>query len=388
MALNKPPINTTADTIAVKGWFTDVYKELKSGILIPGGGSFSTPFYPGRRNLLVNGDFMINQRVPTVGTAIPSTAAGTQWTLDRWAITAPANQQVITQALMSSSQFPISIGREFVQLSSTAGNTGTGTMYFAQAVESAKVQEIAGQPVTLSFWATCGSTFGTTYWANQTFNGANGVVMANVQSGTGVNEGTLAAYTGSVFLPTCGFTPTKYWQFYSVTATIPVNSRELKVYFQVGKTTHAYDINAWIGIANVQLEVGTQPTAFDKISFDQSLAECQRFYEKSFNYEVASAQNSGSFAGATTFVEFNHLVGANAGTQVGFKVTKVATPNITFYCPGNLSTRWWDIQTTNVGGTSSSVNVGESGFFANEAQISGEATGNQMAIHWDASADI
>lgn len=388
MALNKPPINTTADTIAVKGWFTDVYKELKSGILIPGGGSFSTPFYPSRRNLLVNGDFMINQRVPTVGTVMSSTAAATQWTLDRWAIAAPFQQQVITQALMSSSQFPISIGREFVQLSSTAGNTGTGTMYFAQSIESAKAQEIAGLPVTLSFWATCGSTFGTTYWANQTFNGANGVVMANIQSGTGVNEGTLAAYTGSVFLPTCGFTPTKYWQFYSVTGTVPVNSRELKVYFQVGKTTHAYDINAWIGIANVQLEVGTQPTAFDKIPFDQSLLECQRFYEKSFDYGVAPVQNSGFNGGAITKTVDVVSAGKVYRVYVPFKVRKAKIPTITFYNPQAANSNWWDASAGVTRGASSALFPGEYAFTAQETQISGEVAGNAIEIHYDASADI
>src|SRR5574337_244512 len=100
MALNKPPINTLADTIAVKGWFNDVYKELNSGILVPGGGVITAPVFPSRRNLLVNGDFMINQRVPTPNTIIASTGAGTQWTLDRWGITNPAGVQWVVQSPM------------------------------------------------------------------------------------------------------------------------------------------------------------------------------------------------------------------------------------------------------------------------------------------------
>lgn len=390
MTLNKPPINTLADTIAVKGWFNDVYKELNSGILVPGGGVATAPVFPSRRNLLVNGDFMINQRVPTPNTNMNSTGAGTQWTVDRWAITAPANQQQVTQALMFGvSQFPISgLGRTFAQISSTAGNTGTGTMYFAQAIESKIIQEIAGLPVTLSFWATAGSAFGTTYWANQTFNGATGIIMAVMQTGTGVDEGTFAAYTGSTFLPSCGFTPTPYWQFYSVTGTIPANARELKVYFQMVKTSAAYNSNAWFGIADVQLEVGTQATAFDKIDFDESLIECQRFYEKSFDYAVAPAQNTGNTNGAIGYCVPAHTVAANASVHVAFKVRKAKVPAITFYCPKAVTTNWWN-ETQNVtAGGSGTADIGEYGAIFTETQITGEAIGNLIDIHYTASADI
>lgn len=390
MTLNKPPINTLADTIAVKGWFNDVYKELNSGILVPGGGVFSTPVFPSRRNLLVNGDFMINQRVPTPNTNMNSTGAGTQWTVDRWAITAPANQQQVTQALMFGvSQHPISgLGRTFAQISSTAGNTGTGTMYFAQAVESKIIQEIAGLPVTLSFWATAGSAFGTTYWANQTFNGATGIIMAVMQTGTGVDEGTFAAYTGSTFLPSCGFTPTPYWQFYSVTGTIPANARELKVYFQMGKTSAAYNSNAWFGIADVQLEVGTQATAFDKIDFDESLIECQRFYEKSFDYAVAPARNSLSDNGDLGMVVWALSAGKQFVTHVPFKVRKAKDPAITFYNPHAANSNWWNYTQSVSAGASSAALIGEFGYIAQETQTSGEAVGNVLGVHWDASADI
>ena len=47
----------------------------------------------------------------------------------------------------------------------------------------------------------------------------------------------------------------------------------------------------------MQLEIGQAATAFERLNFNEQLNNCLPFYEKSFNYAVAPAQNAGSDIG-------------------------------------------------------------------------------------------
>jgi hypothetical protein len=89
-----------------------------------------------------------------------------------------------------------------------------------------------------------------------------------------------------------------------------------------------------------KLEVGSKATPMLRQSFQQELARCQRYYEKSYNPGVAIGTNFGNTA----------LVGAMAlaaggtngyGIQVAFKTTKRALPTLFQYAftgaGGNLS---------------------------------------------------
>jgi hypothetical protein len=386
MALNKPPINTTADSIAGKGWLNDLYTYTQSGILIPGGGSQPAPISSSRRNLVVNGDMMISQRGPVVGNGF-----ATSWGMDRWAITnaAPFSYYINQRSMQGFISNPLA-GFDFcISVDCASGNTQTGTGYVAQAIESAKIIPVAGQPFVFSYWVYGGPSFSPTYWANQTFLQSNGSIIGVVQTGTGINEGTFAAFTGSNYIANTGVTPIPgYWTYVKTFGTFPKNAKEAKVYFQIGKTSIPYVTNAWFAITGVQLEIGTTATAFDKIPFDQSLLECQRFYEKSFDYAIAPAQNTGSFNGCIGFRVVAHTVATQASVYIPFKVRKVQGPVISFYSPKALSTNWWNVTQAISAGASNKDSVGEYGFIADETQISGEAVGNLLNIHYDATADF
>jgi hypothetical protein len=137
-------------------------------------------------------------------------------------------------------------------------------------------------------------------------------------------------------------------------------------------------------ITGVQLEKGTQATSFEYRQYQQELALCQRYYEKSFVIETAPANGANS---TSLLTEINssrgYATGATVfdGFTVQFKVTKRATPSITVF--GNSSGQWLLAANTNAG--VSFPAIGDSSFSAYHTQ-----SGSVLALrgHWTASIEL
>src|SRR5574337_285650 len=353
---------------------------------LPSIGSGIEPYYgASRRNLLVNGDVLISQRYPVGNTWLTSDGVNVIWLPDRWAM---------NNAAVGLQQFgyvipggPLQGSSRAMYFSAPGGSTVPGIMYFGQAIESAKVTGLSWLPITLSFWAVCGGTFSPTYWASQTLNGVTAPLLAITQSGTGLNEGTFGAYTGSAFFIILGVTPTTRWQRYTKTGLLTGNVNELKVYFQLQRTSTAFDGGAWIQVTDVQLEVGTQATPFDKIPFDQSLAECQRFYQKTFSYAVQPAQNTGDYTGALSGVCIVSGI-VNLPVWVNYKRPMMKAPVATFYNPAAANANWRNTARGADSGPGAIVNAGDSAATVIDTQIAGDGAGQTLAVHMALSADF
>ncbi|KZE29127.1 hypothetical protein AVW15_04790 [Chelatococcus daeguensis] len=78
-----------------------------------------------------------------------------------------------------------------------------------------------------------------------------------------------------------------------------------------------------------QLEHGTVPSAFEVRPFSQELAMCQRYFEKSYNLEVApgTASQMGRRNQNTFQIATNHRA------DIPFRVIKRAAPTVTIYNP-------------------------------------------------------
>jgi hypothetical protein len=129
-------------------------------------------------------------------------------------------------------------------------------------------------------------------------------------------------------------------------------------------------------VTGVQLEIGSVATPFEHRMIDAELASCQRYYEKSFAYAVAPAQNTGSFVGALYGV--GQVVNQPFSAAVIYAVTKRATPTLTAYSP--------NAATNGTTPTVASNNEGDHGF-----ALSGTTSvtaGNGYSIHWTASAEL
>ena len=102
--------------------------------------------------------------------------------------------------------------------------------------------------------------------------------------------------------------------------------------YAVANRTSIFDsTNRTFFITGVQMEIGTQATDFESRSFNEELALCQRYYEKSYDYDVAP--------GTTTYVG-THKGGGGTTTRTTsylcgesptFSVQKRDNPTIVVY---------------------------------------------------------
>jgi hypothetical protein len=221
------------------------------------------PFLAGK-NKIINGNFSIWQR----GTSSTSTGYSTA---DRWSCgtdaTATFSQQTFTPGAAPVAGYE---GQYFMRL---AKNSGGSYVDLRQFIED--VRTFAGQTVTLSFWAKCGS--GTEslepYYSQDFGSGGSGGVSNSVTAQT----------------------ITTSWARYSFTFTLPsvsgktigANSFLLIYAVRSISSSTARTIDVW----GVQLETGSVATPFTPAgggSQQAELALCQRYYVR---YPQSGAQD-------------------------------------------------------------------------------------------------
>lgn len=111
----------------------------------------------------------------------------------------------------------------------------------------------------------------------------------------------------------------------------------------------------------LQFESGSTATTFETLDFEVVLAQCQRYYERSYDVGVATgAINAG---GNVVCRVIGSGDTANVFPGATFKVTKRVTPTITIYggstgTPGKISVNGG----VDVGGTAAAAYIGTNGF--------------------------
>ncbi len=222
----------------------------------------------GFRNVLINGDFRINQR------AFSSTTTNGAYGFDRWRIDASGgtttySAQTFTLGNAISGQEPTNYARVV-----TTGQSNTNGTYslFRQPIED--VRTFAGQTVTVSFWAKASS-------------GTPKVSIELEQNfGSGGSAG-VTQYAGQVTLSTS-------WQKFTLTTIVPsisgktigTNSHLLFTFIlsggpdwntrssSIGIQSNTFDF--W----GVQLEQNYQATPFEQRPFAVEDFLCKRYYQR------------------------------------------------------------------------------------------------------------
>jgi hypothetical protein len=273
----------------------------------------------------------------------------------------------------------------------SVGSGDTGVVRYR--IEGYDIQHLMGKVLTLSFWVrqtqtgthcislVCGGN-DLSYVMEYTINASDTwefkeftFTMADGSSGTWdyTNGNGLSIFwtlaAGSNFQTT-----KDAWQSGNYRATSSVQN-----FFN--STSNLFMMK------QVQLELGSKATDFEFRHFSEELAMCQRYYEKSFDYDVAPAQNAGNTGAARTV----QVIGASTGTyyQVRYSVQKNATPTtITFYNPAaaNAQAR----NTSIAADCSSTTTIGSShtGFVISFTTAAGSAAGNSNLVHWTADAEL
>ena len=258
----------------------------------------------GRRNLVINGAMNIAQR----GTS--STTSG-YYSLDRFPVYFGGLDEAVTHAQVdvSSGTTPYSLGfRKALKLTNGNQTSGAGTNDNIQIQQRFESQDIAN-----SGWNYTSSTSYITlqFWVKSSV-AQNFYVYLRTQDGTGqrytFETGSLSADTWTKIIKTIPgnsnlqfdnnaengmeMNIAPFWGTAFTDSSVSLNT--WGAYASASRTPDYtstwYTTNdATFEVTGVQLEVGSQATAFEHRSFGDELALCQRYY-----YVYADARDSGS----------------------------------------------------------------------------------------------
>jgi hypothetical protein len=235
----------------------------------------------GARNRIINGDMRIDQR--NAGASVSITTAG-NYTVDRWSGNATQNSKYTVQQDTSN---PAGFANSLkVTSSSSYSVTSSDVFWLAQAIEGLNTSDLAwgtasAKSATLSFWvqSSLTGTFGgalrnsaanRSYPFTYTISSANTWEYKTVSipsdtsgswlstNGIGINL-NFGLGVGSTFSGTAGaWASANYVSATGATSVVGTN----------GATFY---------ITGVQLEPGTVATPFERRSYGQELALCQRY---------------------------------------------------------------------------------------------------------------
>ena len=246
-----------------------ISSSLGSSALLPAGLGF--------RNLIINGDFRINQRVFT-------SSASSVYGFDRWtSSSADGTVTYSAQTFTTGNAIPGYEPTNHARIA-TSGQTLAGAYsHLVQRIEN--VRTLAGQTASLSFWAK--STSGTPKVA---------VEFLQIFGTGGSPSSTTFTYAGQVTLSTA-------WQRFTMQVNIPSISGKtigtagddtlyLNLWTSAGSTynSRAGSIgiqNSTIDFWGVQLEQNYQPTPFEQRPIGVELALCQRYYQR-LSYQTSN----------------------------------------------------------------------------------------------------
>lgn len=329
----------------------------------------------GFRNRIINGDMSIDQYAAGASVALGS-VNGYQC-IDRWYTQQANTSTTVQQISTGNTDFPFA-----VRLQRTAANTGINPFRFTQVIETINCEDLAGQTVVVSYYATAGANY----------SGAGGTFGLQVCTGTGTNEGAAScnasSWTG--FATTGNFAnavTTSRTRIVNV-LTIPAGTKEiglLFIYTPVG-TAGAAD---YIQVTGVQLEIASavaNVTPFERIDMSTKLNQCRRYYQTSFPAGVQPKQNNGVTGAVTTK---NPIALGDPSVYVQFNPPLFKTPTVTTFNPSATNANWRDIT------ASSDVTVsvdpattkGVSGcLIATSGTVA--TLGDVLGIHYTAAADI
>jgi hypothetical protein len=259
-------------------------------------GTAGISYQPVSHNYIINGAFDVWQRGTSFGTALATnTFTSDRWNIDVAGASGTLDEEITLETFSVNELEAIGFGDAKTYLRWTTTDSGSRTRRdIRQKIED--VRSLAGQTVTLSYYAKADAAVTITTRIRQEFN-----------SSTGISISTTQALTTS-------------WQRYTQTATLGNLSGKtlgatnwLAIVFDIPSGASVIDL--W----GVQLEAGSIATPFKRHapSLQGELAACQRYYQR-----VAMNQTAYPFGlGFTTTT-------SNARVTIPLACNMRATPSV------------------------------------------------------------
>ena len=304
----------------------------------------------------INGDMRIDQRHEGAAQTITA-AAATAYTVDRfYAYCTGANVTGQQVAGTAPDQF-------YYQFTGAASVTAIG---FGQRYESFNVYDLAGSTATFS--AVLANSLLTSVTWTAYYPTSTDTWPTNNTGRTQIATGTF----------TVNSTPTKY----SAQITLPTSAQAgLEIELTVG----AQVSGTW-KIGRFSLLAGSNPQNYERRPLPTELAMCQRYYEKSFPFGVAPAQNAGSSP-----YSFSQNIAAGSphrGQEACFRVSKrISGGTAVTYNPAAANSSARNLQRSAdaaVSNTSATTN----GFSFTISAATGSVAGDQNQLHWSVDAEL
>lgn len=332
----------------------------------------------GFRNRLLNGGFSVWQRGAGGSASIAIAASTSAYTADQFKLITGTNQaSVVSQqaGLNSNSQWSARIQRN-------SGQTGTGVMYLEQPLTLEQIVPLRGQSLALQFMTSSGADFSPT-------SGNLGVAIYCGTGSAGARGG--APYTNETQIAgtvlSLGKSAAAALQQLLSSVVVPVNTTQMTIQFSWSPVGTALT-NDWFGLDDVQLEIGGACTVFEQRPFDLELMLCKVFYQKSFVYSIAPAQNAGLSTGESFGTAW--AAGATANQRIFAQLLPAmrAAPNMTLFNPAAANAQIRDESAPADCSGSSSNSVSANSFVLFGTGNASTAIGNRLGCHWTAEAGL
>jgi len=345
-----------------------------------------------KRNRIINGNMLIDQR--NAGASVTPTVDPT-YTLDRWQFSLSAASKFSAQ---QSSTAPAGFINSALITSLSAYSVPAGGYFmFNQPIEGLNVADLgwgtaSAQTVTLSFWVRSSLT-GTFGGAFQ--NSANSrsypfsytISVANTWEQKSV---TVAGDTSGTWLTTNGVgVMVRFGLGVGSTYSNTAGAWAAGNYFAPTGATSVVGTNgATFYITGVQLEVGTKATPYEMQIYSDQLAQCQRYYEKSYDIGTVpgTITDNGTEFMFITYSSASTII--SAGNKAFFKATKrIAPTTITLYSTATGTAGKIYDATAVADITGNTLGIGMSGFSWYGASTINEVGAN-FRTQWTATAEL
>lgn len=251
----------------------------------------------------------------------------------------------------------------------------TGAITVGQKIEN--VRSFAGQKVTLSMYARCSNP------------SANIQVAAFQVFGTTGSPSPGQSVSANISL-------TNAFQLVTVTLSLPsVTGKTITdnshIYFQIVRLGN----NALPGtydFAYIQLNAGDKALPFQPRSFSEELVMCQRYFEKSYNYNVTPGTSGATQGIENKVVPGNTISNLQTYGKTGYKVQKRIEPTVTVYPYTNPSNkgRVSSNSGADLGANSGVVLFSGATGFTVQNNSGGPLTTSDSSVifHWTADAEL
>lgn len=344
-----------------------------NGVRLTAGGAQALSF---RNAMGRNGGMEVWQR-NSGGTASFAVPAGSTpfHIADGWYLYTSSNQAcVVTQSpgLNDNSRFCMRVQRN-------SGQTGTASIKTNFAMDSDELMSVRGAIVTLSFTARKGATFG----------GTGGTLAAVLYTGTSLpGRRGQSPYGGEVAVisgTTAALTTTATRYTFTSAVIVPVNAASMEVGIGPAGYTGTAGATDYFEVDDVQLEIGTAATPFERRPFGDELALCQRHYFKTFLYETLPQQFAGNQCGEYQFIAGKAGAVANYG-NIWFPVPMRRSPNCVGWNPFAMNIHVRD--NTASADCPTTLSPSARGVQISAVGAAATAVGNQLSLHLTADASI